>query len=69
MVWYGLVLCGDLNCIVVGFLFSVGDKCVFYVMSMVFMGLFVEILIGKYCIIGFFSILWLCIVEDEVVVG
>ncbi|XP_024380154.1 gamma carbonic anhydrase-like 2, mitochondrial [Physcomitrium patens] len=68
-VWYGSVLRGDLNRIVVGFSSSVGDKCVLHAVSTAPTGLSAETLIGKYCTIGSFSTLRSCTVEDEAVVG
>jgi carbonic anhydrase/acetyltransferase-like protein (isoleucine patch superfamily) len=68
-VWYGSVLRGDLNRIVLGFSSSVGDKCVLHAASTAPTGLSAETLIGKYCTVGSFSTLRSCTVEDESVVG
>lgn len=68
-VWYGSVLRGDLNRIVVGFCSSVGDKCVLHAASTSPTGLSAETLIGKYCTVGAFSTLRSCTIEDESVVG
>jgi carbonic anhydrase/acetyltransferase-like protein (isoleucine patch superfamily) len=68
-VWYGSVLRGDLNRIVLGFSSSVGDKCVLHAASTAPTGLSAETLIGKYCTIGSYSTLRSCTVEDEAVVG
>lgn len=68
-VWYGSVLRGDLNRIVVGFSSSIGDKCVLHAASTAPTGLSAETLIGKYCTVGSFSTLRSCTIEDEAVVG
>jgi len=68
-VWYGSVLRGDLNRIVVGFSSSIGDKCVLHAASTAPTGLSAETLIGKYSTIGSYSTLRSCTVEDEAVVG
>ncbi|CAM6013177.1 unnamed protein product [Sphagnum balticum] len=68
-VWYGCVLRGDLNRIVVGFSSSIGDKCVLHAAAISPTGLSAETTIGKYVTVGGFSTLRSCTIEDESVVG
>ncbi|KAG6549708.1 hypothetical protein Mapa_008688 [Marchantia paleacea] len=68
-VFYGSVLRGDLNKIVVGFCSNIGDKCVLHAAASSPVGLSAETQIGKYVTIGNFSTLRSCTIEDEVVIG
>ncbi|KAL3701321.1 hypothetical protein R1sor_019343 [Riccia sorocarpa] len=68
-VFYGCVLRGDMNKIVVGFSSNLGDKCVLHAAPSSPTGLSAETQIGKYVTVGNFSVLRSCIIEDEVVIG
>lgn len=68
-VWYGSVLRGDLNKIIVGPFSNVQDKCVLHAARTSPTGLPAETEIGKYVTVGGFSTLRSCVIEDEVLVG
>lgn len=68
-VWYGSVLRGDLNKIVVGFRSSVGDKCVIHAAESTPTGLSAATTIGRYCTIGPYCTIRSSTIENEAVVG
>lgn len=70
LVWFGVVVCGDMYCIVIGVCISVQDNVVLYIIyDFVFnFGGFLLIL-GDDVIVGYQVMLYGCIIGDWVMIG
>lgn len=68
-VWYGAVLRGDLNPIVVGYRSNIQDQSVIHTSGDSTPGLPAGVLVGSYVTVGHGCTLYSCIIEDQCTIG